>query len=158
MSQCLTYLTIDQTWRIGGCSPGSLRRGVANFCEKKVFGDQLIFFPPKIRKNFSRAILKFFHMVVKIFSCMYYMFQSILNILKNKIIFTQSQMRQQPSQNFCKLGGCPENPEASFAFGGWICGPTLFFRDRGCSDLTAVQAKPCPSGCPDPDQTWIRRG
>ena len=37
-------------------------------------------------------------MVVEIFLCVYYMFWSILNIFKNKIIFTQNQVRHEPSE------------------------------------------------------------
>ena len=39
-------------------------------------------------------------MVDKIFLCVYYTFWSILNIFKNKIIFTQNQVRQEPSEIF----------------------------------------------------------
>ena len=39
-------------------------------------------------------------MVDKIFLCVYYTFWSILNIFKNKIIFTQNQVRHEPSENF----------------------------------------------------------
>ena len=36
----------------------------------------------------------------KIFLCVYYTFWSILNIFKNKIIFTQNQVRHEPSEIF----------------------------------------------------------
>ena len=39
-------------------------------------------------------------MVDKIFLCVYYTFWSILNIFKNKIIFTQNQVRHEPSEIF----------------------------------------------------------
>ena len=39
-------------------------------------------------------------MVDKIFLCVYYTFWSILNIFKNKIIFTQNQVRHRPSKIF----------------------------------------------------------
>ena len=42
-------------------------------------------------------------MVDKIFLCVYYTFWSILNIFKNKIIFTQNQVRQEPSEIFYPL-------------------------------------------------------